>query len=218
MSEHHDQPHGHGHHHDRGWRAVVRYLRLSPRMWRSPVNREVIEQLDICADERVLDVGAGMGAGVVLAAQMGARVVAVDPTPFMRLVLRVRRLGQRARKRIDILDGAVEHLPAADSSFDAAWSVNAMHHWADLDAAIAELRRVMRHGGRVLLIDEDFDDPTHESHDQFGARRREHEHVFAHVDPVVVGAKLDAAGFAVTTADKTVFAGQPAKLVRATKE
>ena len=77
MSEHHDQAHGHGHHHDRGWRAVVRYLRLSPRMWRSPVNREVIEQLDICADERVLDVGAGMGAGVVLAAQMGARVVAV---------------------------------------------------------------------------------------------------------------------------------------------
>jgi ubiquinone/menaquinone biosynthesis C-methylase UbiE len=186
-------------------------------MWRSPVNREVVKQLGIRADERVLDVGAGMGAGVVLAAQMGARVVAVDPTPFMRLVLRVRRLGQRARKRIEILDGAVEHLPVTDTSIDAAWSVNAMHHWVDLDAAIAELRRVMRGGGRVLLVDEDFDDPAHRSHDQFGERRCEHAHVVASIDPVVVGAKLDAAGFAVTTADKTVFAGQPAKLVRATR-
>jgi ubiquinone/menaquinone biosynthesis C-methylase UbiE len=187
-------------------------------MWRSPVNREVVRQLDIRADERALDVGAGMGAGVVLAARTGARVVAVDPTPFMRLVLRVRRAGQRARRRIEILDGAVEHLPVADTSIDAAWSVNAMHHWVDLDAAIAELRRVMRHGGRVLLVDEDFDDPTHESHDQFGERRREHAHVFASIDPVVVGAKLAAAGFVVTTADKTVFSGQPAKLVRATKK
>jgi ubiquinone/menaquinone biosynthesis C-methylase UbiE len=177
----------------------------------------VIEQLDIRAHERVLDIGAGMGAGVVVAAQRGGRVVAVDPTPFMRLVLRVRRLGQRARKRIEVLDGAVEHLPVADSSVDAAWSVNAMHHWADLDAAIAELRRVIRAGGRVLLIDEDFDDPAHASHEQFAARRRKHEHVFAPVDPAVVGAKLDAAGFAVTTAAKTHFAGQPAKLVQATK-
>ncbi len=220
MSEHHDQPHGHGHHghhHDRGWRAVVRYLRCSPKMWRSPVNREVIKQLDLRAHERVLDVGAGMGAGVVLAAQTGARVVAVEPTPFMRLVLRVRCLGQHARKRIEILDGAAEHLPVTDASVDAAWSVNAMHHWADLDAGIAELRRVMRRGGRVLLVDEDFDDPAHTSHDQFAARRREHEFEFAHVEPAVVGAKLDAAGFAVSTADKTVFAGQPAKLVRATK-
>jgi ubiquinone/menaquinone biosynthesis C-methylase UbiE len=217
MSEHHDRPHGHRHHHDRGWRAVVRYARCSRKMWRSPVNREVITQLDVRADERVLDVGAGMGAGVVLAAQKGARVVAVDPTPFMRLVLRVRRLGQRARKRIEILDGAAEHLPVADASVDAAWSVNAMHHWGDLDAGIAELRRVMRRGGRVLLVDEDFDDPAHESHERFGARRRHREHEFAHVDPAVVGAKLDAAGFGVTTADKTVFGGQPAKLVRATK-
>jgi ubiquinone/menaquinone biosynthesis C-methylase UbiE len=186
-------------------------------MWRSLVNREVIRQLEIRPDELALDVGAGMGAGVVLAAETGARVVAVDPTPFMRFVLRVRRLGQRARKRIEILDGAVEHLPVTDTSVDAAWSVNAMHHWGDLDAGIAELRRVLRPGGRVLLIDEDFDDPAHSNHERFGERRRAHGREFAHVDPVVVGAKLDAAGFAVTAAGKTVFAGQPAKLVRATK-
>ena len=68
---------------------------------------------------------------------------------------------------------------------------------------------------RVLLIDEDFDDPAHESHERFGQRRREHDREFAHIDPAVVGAKLDGAGFAVTTADKTVFAGQPAELRQA---
>jgi ubiquinone/menaquinone biosynthesis C-methylase UbiE len=186
-------------------------------MWRSAVNREAIKQLEIRAGERVLDVGAGMGAGAVLAAHAGANVVAVDPTPFMRLVLRMRRLGQRERTRIEILAGAAEQLPVTDGSIDAAWAINAMHHWPDLDAGIRELRRVMRTGGRVLLVDEDFDDPTHVSHEQFCARRREHAHEFTHIDPTVMGAKLDAAGFTVIIAEKTVFAGQPAKLIRATK-
>ena len=217
MRERHDHPQGHGHHHDRGWRAVARYVRSSRRMWTSPVNREVITLLDIRADERVLDVGAGMGPGAVLAAQAGARVVAVDPTPFMRLVLGVRRLGQRSRKRIEILDGDAEHLPVTDASVDAAWAVNAMHHWADLDAGIAELRRVLRRGGRLILVDEDFDDPAHQDHERIRARRRKHDLEFADIDPAVVGAKLAATGFAVEEADKTVLAGRPAKLVRATK-
>jgi ubiquinone/menaquinone biosynthesis C-methylase UbiE len=196
---------------------VARYLRLSRSMWTSPVNRDVITLLDIRANERVLDVGAGMGPGVVLAARAGAHVVAVDPTPFMRLVLRVRRLGQRSRKRIEVLDGAAEHLPVRDASVDAVWAVNAMHHWADLDAAIAEIGRVLRQGGRLMVVDEDFDDPAHEDHERFRARRRKHDLEFADVDPTVVGAKLAAVGFAVEEAGKTVVAGRPAKLVRAMK-
>jgi len=171
--------------------------------------------LDIRTDERVLDIGAGMGPGAVLAAQAGARVVAVDPTPFMRVVIGVRRLWQRSRNHIEILDGAAEHLPVTDASVDAAWAVNAMHHWSDLDTAIAELRRVLRRGGRLLLVDEDFDDPTHEDYERLRSRRRDPE--FADVDPSAVGHKLAAAGFVVEEARKTVVAGRPAKLVRATK-
>lgn len=217
MSERHDHPHRHGHDHDRGWRAIVRYLRCSRRMWTSPVNREVITSMGIRADERVLDVGAGMGPGAVFAAHAGARVVAVDPTPFMRLVLRVRRLWQRSRTRIEVLDGAAEHLPVTDASVDAAWAVNAMHHWGDLDAAIAELGRVLRQGGRLMAVDEDFEDPAHEDHERFRSRRRKHDREFADVDPTMVGAKLAAVGFAVEEAGKTVVAGRPAKLVRAVK-
>jgi ubiquinone/menaquinone biosynthesis C-methylase UbiE len=181
----------------------------------SPVNREVIRQLDIRADERVLDVGAGMGPGVVLAAKAGARVAAVDPMPFMRLVLRLRRLWQRSRNRMEILDGAAEHLPVTGASVDAAWAVNAMHHWTDLDAAIGEIRRVLRRGGRLMFVDEDFDDPAHEDYERLRSRR--HDPEFADVDPSVVGNKLAAAGFVVEEAGTTILAGRPAKLVRATK-
>lgn len=217
MSEHQGHPYGHGHQHDRGWGAVARYLRYFGSMWMSPVNREVIVLLDIRPAEQVLDVGAGMGPGAVLAAKAGARVVAVDPTPFMRLVLGVRRLWQRSRNRMEILDGTAEQLPVPDASVDAAWAVNAMHHWSDLDAAIGELRRVLRPGGRLVLVDEDFDDPSHEDHKRFSARRRSHDVEFADVDPAEVGSKLVAAGFVVDEAGKTLVAGRPAKLLRATK-
>jgi ubiquinone/menaquinone biosynthesis C-methylase UbiE len=186
-------------------------------MWTSPVNREAVTVLNIRAGERVLDVGAGMGAAAVLAARSGARVVAVDPTPFMRFVLGVRRLGQRARKRIEILDGAAEHLPVSDGSIDAAWAVNAMHHWADVDAGVSELARVLRRGGRLLLVDEDFDDPGHPDHERIRARRRKQHLEFPDVDPALVGAKFATGGFAVEEAGKTLLAGRPAKLIRATK-
>ncbi len=217
MSENLGHDHGHGHQHDRGWRGVARYLRYFGSMWMSPVNREVIRLLDIRPAEQVLDIGAGMGPGSVLAAKAGARVVAVDPTPFMRLVLGVRRLWQPSRDRLEILDGTAEQLPVPDSSVDAAWAVNAMHHWFDLDAGIDELARVLRPGGRLVLVDEDFDDPSHQDHERFSARRCSHDVEFDDVDPAEVGSKLIAAGFVVEEAGKTLVAGRPAKLLRATK-
>lgn len=217
MSEHVGHSNVHGHQHDRDWRAVVRYVRSSRRMWTSPINRAVITLLDVRANERVLDVGAGMGAGAVVAAKAGAYVVAVEPTPFLRLVLAARRLAQRSRNRIEVLDGVAEGLPLPDASVDAAWAVNAMHHWSDLDAAVAELRRVLRRGGRVILVDEDFDDPAHADHERVRARRNKQHLEFPDIDPAVVGEKLAADGFDVQEAAKTELAGRPTKVVRARK-
>jgi SAM-dependent methyltransferase len=223
MSDAHDHAHlhhhhgAHGHPHDRGWRGAARYLRSLRRMWTSPVNREVISRLDIHPDERVLDIGAGMGPGSVLAAQTGARVVAVEPTPLLRRILRARRLLQPARQRIEVHDGTAEQLPVADAHVDAAWTVNTMHHWSDLAAAIPELRRVLRQGGRVLLADEDFDDPNHPDHQRISERRRAHHVEFPQIDPVEVGAQLAAAGFVVEHAGTTCLAGRPTKLIQAKK-
>ncbi len=169
----HGHEHGHGHARDQGLSAAVRYLRLAPRMWRSEINEAVLEVVAPIAGERVLDIGAGMGPGMVLAAKAGATVTAVEPTPFMRRVLHGRRWFQRARSRITVADGSAERLPVPDGSIDAAWSINAMHHWVDREVAATEIARVLRPGGRVVLVDEDFEDPGHPDHERFMARHRD---------------------------------------------
>jgi len=138
--------HQHVHEHDKGLRANLHWLRQIRKFWQSDTNRAVTDLVDVQAGETVLDIGAGMGPATVVAARKGATVIAVDPSPMMRKMLSFRRLGQRARSRITVADGVAESLPAADSTIDAAWTVNAIHHWVDLEAAFDELARVLAPG------------------------------------------------------------------------
>ena len=215
MSAHdHD---GHGHEHDRGVRGFVRYMKMLPKMWRSPVSREVVDDISPQPGERVLDLGAGMGPATILAAKAGASVLAVDPTPYMRRILAARRLAQRGRKAIHVAAGSAKSIPAADHSVDALWTVNTIHHWTDLDAAVHELARVLRIGGRVLLVDEDFDAPTHPAFAHMQERKAERARHFSDVDPVTLAATLTAAGFTSAEGSTASIGGRPAKVVRATR-
>jgi SAM-dependent methyltransferase len=207
----------HGHQQDRGIGGFLRYLRLLPRMWRSEVNREVVRTLAPANGECVVDLGAGMGAATVVAARTGATVLAVDPTPYMRGILRLRRRVQRRGEAIRVVDGAAESIPVADGSVDALWTVNTIHHWTERDQASRELARVMKPGGRVLLMDEDFDDPSHPEHERWRAGHERHGHVFDDVDAEAVAASLTRAGFASAEGTRTTIAGRPAKVVRATR-
>lgn len=208
---------GHGHDQDRGMRGFVRYMKMLPKMWRSPVSREVVRAVSPRPGESVVDVGAGMGPATVPAAKTGASVLAVDPTGFMRRILAVRRLGQRGRSAIRVADGSAESIPADDHSVDAVWTVNTMHHWTDLDAAIHELARVLRPGGRVLLVDEDFAAPTHPAFARMQKRRAHRDHHFADVDPAAVATKLIEAGFVSAEGSAGSMADRPVKMVRAVR-
>lgn len=208
---------GHGHQHDQGLKGMLRYLGNARSMWRSDVNEAVIDRLAPSPGERVVDIGAGVGAGTVLAARRGAHVIAVEPTGYMRRVLGLRRLAQRARSRIDVADGAAESTGLGDASVDAVWAVNSMHHWTDPDAAFHELARIIRPGGRLVLADEDFDDPTHPDHDTFSERHADHSHHFDTVDPQTIADGLRRAGLDPTTAGKESVAGAPTLLIEAVK-
>jgi ubiquinone/menaquinone biosynthesis C-methylase UbiE len=100
--------------------------------------------------DAVVDVGCGPGAAVRYAAGLGATVTGVDPAPVM---LRVARLLTRNPATIAYLAGSAEALPLEDDSATVLWSIATVHHWADLDAGLAEADRVLRPGGRLVVLE-----------------------------------------------------------------
>lgn len=116
----------------------------------------------------VLDIGCGPGVAVRRAAARDvASAVGVDPSREMLGVARAgTRLARRARG-VRYLEGSVESLPLPDASVSVAWSIATVHHWHDLDAGLAEVRRVLRPQGRFLAI-ERLVDPTASGHASHG--------------------------------------------------
>ncbi|MEL0028934.1 MAG: class I SAM-dependent methyltransferase, partial [Perlucidibaca sp.] len=79
-------------------------------------------------------------------------VVAYDLSEGMLAVV-AETAAARGLSNIVTERGAAERLPFADASFDAVFSRYSAHHWSDLGAALREVRRVLRPGGRVVFID-----------------------------------------------------------------
>jgi SAM-dependent methyltransferase len=109
----------------------------------------------IAPGARVLDVGCGTGVVTrELAARVGPRggVVGVDPS--RAFVREARRRTRGARVRFRVGDGA--DLPFRDRTFDAAVAVTVLLHVARSDRVLAEMCRVVRPGGTVAVLDQDF--------------------------------------------------------------
>ena len=93
------------------------------------------------------DLGGGTGdLGAGLAKALDAQVVIIDPTPQM-----LRRVD--AHPRVSQSLAAAESLPFPDSYFDGLVCSDAFHHVRDQDAAAAEIARVVRPGGAVLMLE-----------------------------------------------------------------
>jgi ubiquinone/menaquinone biosynthesis C-methylase UbiE len=101
----------------------------------------------------VLDVGCGTGALLTeLAARVqGARLLAVDPARGMTALSRD-RLSDATTPAI-VAQAMAERLPLGDGTVDLALSTMSFDHWRDQRAGIRELARVLRPGGRVVLVD-----------------------------------------------------------------
>ena len=115
-------------------------------------NRLVLQQLAILPGERVLEVGFGGGDLLASLLQSPAQeIVGVDISDAM--VARAKRLFCRetARKRLRLLVASGEALPRKEGAFDKVASVNTLYFWDRPAAVLAELARVTRSGGRLVL-------------------------------------------------------------------
>jgi arsenite methyltransferase len=131
--------------------------------------RQVIAALGLGPGERVLDVGSGPG---LLAAEMAeavgpeGAVHGVDPSESMLAMARARRV-----RGTDFHAGEAQALPFADGGFDAAVATQVYEYVDDMPAALAEVRRVLRPGGRLLVLDTDWGSIVWRSSDDERMRR-----------------------------------------------
>ncbi|SIT40363.1 putative S-adenosyl-L-methionine-dependent methyltransferase [Paraburkholderia piptadeniae] len=100
----------------------------------------------------VLDMGCGAGHASFAVAPHAGSVVAYDIAPQMLATVDA-AAQERGLSNIRTSQGAAEKLPFADASFDWVISRMSAHHWHDVPLALAEVRRVLKRGGRVLFID-----------------------------------------------------------------
>jgi ubiquinone/menaquinone biosynthesis C-methylase UbiE len=99
---------------------------------------------------RLLEVGSGMGLDSVQLARCGFSVTAVDLTDVA--VGLARQYAAYRGVTIDFLVGNAERLEFADASFDVVYSFGVLHHTPDIEAAVAEVYRVLRPGGTAYVM------------------------------------------------------------------
>jgi len=115
-----------------------------------------VDRTMLKSGESILDVGCGTG-GVTIPAKLQVgrtgRAAGIDPAPEMVTI--ARRKASRAGLEIDFHMGVIESLPFPDETFDAVTSSLMMHHLPEhvRIKGLAEIRRVLKPGGRLLIAD-----------------------------------------------------------------
>jgi ubiquinone/menaquinone biosynthesis C-methylase UbiE len=126
--------------------------------WRSSALGAITERIEhdlilrLAGDvrgRRALDAGCGDGSLSIALAKRGALVTGVDCDPAM--LAEAREQARINRVDVGFREGRVENLPFEDGGFDLALAVTVLCFVPDIDRAMAEMARVLRPGGRLVL-------------------------------------------------------------------
>jgi ubiquinone/menaquinone biosynthesis C-methylase UbiE len=112
--------------------------------------RATMARVDLSAADAVLDVGCGTGELLVrLSAKYPtARLTGLDPVPEMLAVAR-----SKLSDKVDLRTGWANQLPWPEGTFDVVVSCNMFHYITHPVAAVREMERVLRPGGRIVITD-----------------------------------------------------------------
>jgi ubiquinone/menaquinone biosynthesis C-methylase UbiE len=157
-----------------------------------PIHQQMITLAGLRDGHRVLDVGCGTGNLLRSTGKQHpkAELSGLDPDP--KALVRARRKARRAGVTVRLDRGFAQELPYPDGSFDRVFSSLMLHHLdsASKDELLAEVRRVLRPDGLLVLADAVFDEHGH------GHRSRPSELIRDNVGDGVVR-RIAAAGFTV---------------------
>jgi len=127
------------------YNRIERVLALGSGPW---YRRSALRRAGLTAGAQVLDVGIGTGLVAREALSLigpGGHLVGVDPSPGM--------MGEVALPDVELVRGRAEALPRPDASSDFVSMGYALRHIADVHAAFAEFHRVLRPGGRLVVLE-----------------------------------------------------------------
>jgi ubiquinone/menaquinone biosynthesis C-methylase UbiE len=113
---------------------------------------ELADLLTVASDDHILDIGCGIGGPArYIAERFGARITGIDLTAEFCDVARHLTQALGLEDRLDFKQGDALAMPFADASFDGAYSMNVSMNIADKAGFYAEIYRVLRPGGWLVL-------------------------------------------------------------------
>jgi len=116
-----------------------------------PSHAAMLRQLEATGAGVALDIACGTGELAMRLARRGWRVVGLDLCLSMLQCARSKLNGTAHAIRLAVADS--ERLPFPAGTFDAVTCANAFHHFPNQQRAVREMRRVLRPGGRLLILD-----------------------------------------------------------------
>ncbi len=127
----------------------------SDPIYHYPNFRVILNELALRPDDYLLEVGCGGGALLKDALRSGCRAAAVDHSPDMVRQARETNREAIAEGRLEILEANAQRLPFPDEKFTCAAMTAVLGFLSDPVAALAEIRRALRSGGRLVVLGSD---------------------------------------------------------------
>jgi SAM-dependent methyltransferase len=122
------------------------------RAYRYGLEPHIAEAADFesMKDQQVLEIGCGAGTDAVEIAKAGARYIGVDVTPRAVGLTKGHLAYRGLPGQVELADAT--RLRFAEGSFDIVYSHGVLHHIPDIDTAVAEVHRVLKPGGRAVVM------------------------------------------------------------------